>query len=125
MIDRLHEIASLENLNLDNDAAESIIKLSGGDMRKVLNVLESCSLAHKHITIQNVYEVTGRPSPYDMEHIYNSLTNDKLSDALGLVQHIKQERSLSVEDVITELHKMVMTTQMTDEMKIFLISRLA
>jgi replication factor C subunit 3/5 len=63
----------LENLELDEDAAQSIVKLSGGDMRKVLNVLESCSLAHKHITLQDVYDVTGRPSPKDMETIYETL----------------------------------------------------
>jgi replication factor C subunit 3/5 len=44
---RLNEIAVLEGLKLDRKAGEAIVKLSGGDMRKVLNVLESCSLAHK------------------------------------------------------------------------------
>jgi len=63
----LSEIAALENLQLDENAANAIVMLSGGDMRKVLNVLESCSLAHKHITLQDVYDVTGRPSPTDMD----------------------------------------------------------
>ena len=58
---------------MEEDAAQAIVKLSGGDMRKVLNVLESCSLAHKHITLKDVYDVTGRPSPHDMEQIYKSL----------------------------------------------------
>lgn len=52
---------------MEPEAAESIVALSGGDMRKVLNILESCSLANKHITLQKVYDVTGRPSPYDIE----------------------------------------------------------
>lgn len=64
---RLNEIAIAENLMLEQDAAQAIVQLSGGDMRKVLNILESCSLAHQHISIQAVYDVTGRPSPYDLE----------------------------------------------------------
>lgn len=64
---RLKEIAASEEVELDEDAASSIVRLSGGDMRKVLNVLESCALGHKHITLQAVFDVTGRPSPRDME----------------------------------------------------------
>jgi hypothetical protein len=45
-------------------------------MRKVLNILESCSLAYKDIPMEKIYEVTGRPSPPDIQMVYNSLTND-------------------------------------------------
>ena len=46
ILTRLNEIAVLENLKLDPKAAQAIVILSEGDMRKVLNILESCSLAH-------------------------------------------------------------------------------
>jgi len=56
-----------EKLELDNEAANAIVYLSGGDMRKVLNILESCGLSHKTISAQIVYDVTGRPSPADID----------------------------------------------------------
>jgi replication factor C subunit 3/5 len=40
-------------------------------MRKVLNILESCSLAYNEISEEKVYEVTGRPSKGEIELIYN------------------------------------------------------
>jgi len=43
-------------------------------MRKVLNILESCSLAYRDIPESKIYEVTGRPSPEVIEQIYNVLT---------------------------------------------------
>ena len=94
-------------------------------MRKVLNVLESCSLAHKHITLKDVYDVTGRPSPFDMEKIYRSLNEDRFNEALSTVMEVKQAKSLALEDIMGELHKAIMKTKYTDEMKIYLISRLA
>lgn len=94
-------------------------------MRKVLNVLESCSLAHKHITLKDVYDVTGRPSPADMEQIYKSLNQDRFNEALATIQKVKQEKSLALEDIMSELHKAIMKTKFTDEMKIYLVSRLA
>ena len=115
----------MENLKLDEDAANAIVKLSGGDMRKVLNVLESCSLAHKHISLQDVYDVTGRPSPADMESIYASLNQDRFNDAMTTVLNLKTQKSLALEDIMSELHKAIMKTKFTDEMKIYLVSRLA
>ncbi|CDW78267.1 replication factor c subunit 5 [Stylonychia lemnae] len=122
---RLNEIAMLENLQLEPSAAEAIVNLSGGDMRKVLNVLESCSLAHQKINLQAVYDVTGRPSPYDINQIFVALNEDRFNKALQVIQTIKTEKSLSLEDIISELHKQVMITKYTDEMKMYLISRMA
>ena len=61
--DKLNEVAKSENLALMPGADKAIVSLSGGDMRKVLNILESCSLAYKTIPMEKIYEVTGRPSP--------------------------------------------------------------
>jgi len=122
---RLNEIAVLEGLNLNPKAAKAIVKLSGGDMRKVLNVLESCSLAHKEISLQDVYDVTGRPSPTDVETIFTSLNNSRFNEALDQVLRIKQSKSLALEDIMSELHKAVMGTKYTDEVKMYLVSRMS
>ena len=73
---KLAEVCTLEGLQVDADASQAIVRLSGGDMRKVLNILESCSLAYRTITVQKIYEVTGRPSPEDIETIYTALTTE-------------------------------------------------
>jgi replication factor C subunit 3/5 len=79
----LNEIALSEHLELKEGADQSIVKLSGGDMRKVLNILESCSLAHKTITSNIVYDVTGRPSESDVELLYNAVTMKRFNEALS------------------------------------------
>jgi len=38
---------------------------------------------------------------------------------------LKLEKSLSVDDLVREVHKQVMQTNMTDEMKMFVVNRLA
>jgi len=79
-------------------------------MRKVLNILESCSLAYKTIPLNKIYEVTGRPSPDDIKVIYNSLTKDDYNKAFALSMKIKSEKSLSVDDIIRDIHKEIMRT---------------
>lgn len=55
-----------------------------------------------------MYDVTGRPSPFDVENIFTSMNNDRLNDALKTIVEIKQTKSLSVEDILTEIHKRIM-----------------
>ncbi len=94
-------------------------------MRKVLNILESCSLAYRAITVQKIYEVTGRPSPEDIETIYTALTTESYSQAFEKVLALKVQKSLALEDIIRDIHKAVMETQFTEQMKMFLIGRLS
>jgi replication factor C subunit 3/5 len=63
---KLNEVALGENLILQPGVDKAIVSLSGGDMRKVLNILESCAMAYTEITLDKVYEVTGRPSPSEI-----------------------------------------------------------
>ena len=72
-------------MTLEPGAGEAIVSLSGGDMRKVLNILESCSLAYKDIKVAKIYEVTGRPSPSDMKTIFNALMKNTHSEALKTI----------------------------------------
>lgn len=62
---------------LEKAAMEAIVKLSEGDMRKVLNILESTSMAHsKGVTVQDVYNSTGRPSPQEIKTVFEILLQD-------------------------------------------------
>ena len=104
MLAKLNEISHAESLDVSEEASQSIVQLSGGDMRKVLNVLESCALAHETITIANVYEVTGRPSPDDIDIIYEALTMEKFDKAMAAFMELKTRKSLSLDDVLGDLH---------------------
>jgi replication factor C subunit 3/5 len=53
------------------------------------------------------------------------LTNKKFNDAFNNILAIKLDKSLSVDDIVREVHKQVMATNMTDEMKMFVVNRLA
>jgi replication factor C subunit 3/5 len=122
---KLNEVAIAENLTLGEGADKAIVSLSGGDMRKVLNILESCSLAYKTISAEKIYEVTGRPSPSDVTEIYQGLTTQDFNQAYSMAMNLKLKKSLSLDDVIRDVHMKIMETEMTDQMKMFLINRLS
>lgn len=125
MLTKLSEIAMMEQINLEEGAAKTIVELSKGDMRKVLNVLESCAMAHSSISSQIVYDVTGRPSKEDINELFNSLCKDPFNKQVDLFRQKKTEKSLALEDMLGELHSLIMKTVLQDVMKIAVIKRMA
>lgn len=94
-------------------------------MRKVLNILESCAMAYQEISIDTVYEVTGRPSPKEINMIFTWLTSDKFNEAFAKILEMKLRRSLTLDDIIKAIHQQVLLTNMSDDMKIFIVERLS
>jgi replication factor C subunit 3/5 len=109
---------------LEDGADQAIVGLSGGDMRKVLNILESCSLGYQRVSKQKVFEVTGRPSEEDVRAIYQSLTSQPFKKAFDEISRIRTEKSLSMDDIVREVHQQVMATKMPDLMKMTIVQRL-
>lgn len=105
VLDKLNEVAQAEELTLETGADKAIVSLSGGDMRKVLNILESCSLAYKNIPLDKIYEVTGRPSPVDIKTIYDGLMQESYNSAQRTIISLKADKSLSLDDIVRDVHQ--------------------
>ena len=50
--------------------------LSDGDMRRVINTLQSTWLAYGNVNEENVYSCVGHPLPVDIKNIINWLLNE-------------------------------------------------
>ena len=63
--DRIIEISRNEGLRISKDGIEAVFKLCQGDMRRVVNMLQSLSMIdnQSEISSERVYEFTGNPSP--------------------------------------------------------------
>lgn len=64
---------------ISKDGKEALIKLSKGDMRRALNVLQACHAAYDRIDESAVYNCTGTPHPADIELVVKSMMNDEFS----------------------------------------------
>lgn len=55
---------------------KALLALSGGDMRKILNTLQSTWLAYKKVNENNVYTCVGHPLRNDIANIMEWLLNE-------------------------------------------------
>lgn len=125
IIPRLEVIIKEENLNVSEDGKKALMTLSGGDMRKVLNVLQSTWLAFGAVTEENVYTCVGHPLPIDIKNIVNWLLNESYQLCYCKIQDIKLKKGLALQDILTELHLFVNQIEFPEPILIDLVIKLA
>lgn len=102
---RLGQIIAHEKVQIDDAGRRAIMRLANGDMRKVLNVLQSCHMAYGSVTEANVYLCTGNPLPSDINAILHTLMNDNFSDASNTIAKLQTTKGLSLVDITQRLHE--------------------
>jgi len=125
MMPRLLHVVEQEGVELTEDGREALLTLSGGDMRKVLNVLQSTHLAHGTVTEDAVYTCVGHPLRSDMKNILNWLLNEDFRTAYSRVQDLKVAKGLALQDIVTELHVFVHRIEFPVAVRLALVRALA
>ncbi len=125
ILPRLDYVCEQENVNVTEDGRKALLSLSQGDMRKVLNILQSCAMAFDTVNEDNVYACVGHPLRQDVEDVLNWMLNDSFSDCYRNVNELKAAKGLSLLDIITEVHKMVHRLELPQKVKIHLLIKLA
>ncbi|CAJ0901821.1 480_t:CDS:10 [Entrophospora sp. SA101] len=81
IISYLNDIIEAERINISQDGMEALIKISCGDMRRVLNILQTCHATNEFIDEDAICNCTGRPNTKDIELIVKTMTYDDYSTA--------------------------------------------
>merc|ERR1712062_157975 len=125
IVPRLQFVADEEKVNMTEDGKKALITLAQGDMRKVLNILQSCAMAFKEVNEDNVYTCVGHPLKSDISNMVNWMLNESFSLAYKNIMELKTLKGLSLQDIITETHLFVHRLDVTQSIRIHLIIKLA
>jgi replication factor C subunit 3/5 len=125
ILPRLKYIAYQEDVTLTEDGEKALIALAQGDMRKVLNILQSCSMAFDVVNEDNVYTCVGHPLKSDIQNMVNWMLNEAFSLAYNNIQELKTLKGLSLQDIVTETHLFVHRLDLPQQIRIHLIITLA
>merc|ERR1712117_800162 len=123
---RLVHVCEEESVEVTDDGKEALMRLSQGDMRKVLNILQSCAMAFDNkVNEDNVYTCVGHPLRSDITNIVNWMLNESFSTAHKNILHLKTLKGLSLLDILTEVHTYVHRLEIPDKIKIHLLTKMA
>nr|CDQ00250.1 Bm4081, isoform d [Brugia malayi] len=107
ILPRLHHIVQVETLTVTEDGQKALLNLAEGDMRRVINILQSTAMAFKTVDEPNVYRCVGYPLPTDVEKIVKILLNDSIEDAYTKIEEIRTERAFALSDILNSMHEFI------------------
>ncbi|KAG6530029.1 hypothetical protein ZIOFF_012250 [Zingiber officinale] len=112
-------------LDVDQGGLTSLVRLSNGDMRKALNILQSTHMSSQHINEEAVYLCTGNPMPKDIEQIAYWLLNESFKSAFNYISDVKMRKGLALVDIVREVTMFVFKIKMPPTIRVKLINDLA
>ncbi|KAI2280041.1 Subunit of heteropentameric Replication factor C (RF-C) [Ophidiomyces ophidiicola] len=111
-----------EEVRIHPDAIDSLVKLSKGDMRRALNVLQACHASSiplpmrdgskdkqpaaepELITDDTIYTCIAAPRPADIREIMETLlSTSDVTSCLNTIQTMKSGKGLALADILTAL----------------------
>lgn len=111
-----------EGVKIEEQATQALAKLSKGDMRRALNVLQAChasstpltkpgeqkldpkTIVREMITETTIYDCIAAPHPADIRMIRDTiLTTSDVTSCLQTINELKINKGLALADVISNL----------------------
>ncbi|KAG6015992.1 hypothetical protein E4U54_002583 [Claviceps lovelessii] len=140
----VEKVVEEEHVQIGSEAVDALIRLSKGDMRRALNVLQAChasstplrakdapkvaesEVKRDMITTETIYSCIAAPPPDAMAQIVKTLleTSD-VTSCLGTLNALKVTRGLALADMITSLSEELAKLEVSAEVMISWLSGLA
>ncbi|MFW9991708.1 MAG: replication factor C small subunit [Candidatus Odinarchaeota archaeon] len=122
VISRLQEITGKEKLKVTDDAYELIYELSGGDMRKSLNILQVASALSSEINADTIIEVSNRAKPRDVADLVKlAIENRDFRSARKKLREILYTQGISGKDLIKDLYSVALESDLPENIQVPII----
>jgi replication factor C subunit 2/4 len=120
MSERLKFIATSENMNISNQAVHKIAKISNGDMRKGIMLLQNLRYQDTKIKVSDVFNQSNMISPEKLYHIIEIYICNKSNNMMQLNEKVNEliVAGYPVNILLTQLVECIIATdKLTDKMK--------
>lgn len=114
---KLDYIIIQENIKYEKEGINRIIKKSNGDMRKVINILQTTVMSNKIVTEENVNKCLDAPSRNEIEDILEILIKDSFKECYDNLKTYIQEQGHSLTDIINEIYDVIIEDFLSNQSK--------
>ncbi len=120
----IDRIANGEGLKLDPEAAEAVIHLAEGDLRKVANLLQAAAAKGKGVTEATIYDVAAQARPDDVRVMLESALEGNFREAREKLLDMLYTQGLAADDILREIHRQIYSLDVSEQQKVRLLEKL-
>lgn len=105
VLQQVQEVTKSEGIKIDDDAAEAVVKISLGDMRKALTALQVAAAIDGHVTRNLIYETTATAPPEALQQYLLACREDGFYAARRRLRELLDKFGLAGTDFVNQLHR--------------------
>jgi replication factor C small subunit len=119
----IDHISKEEKVKVDEKAKAALYEISGGDCRKVENILQSSAAIVKHITEDVIYSLASVARPKEIMEVLKLATSAKFVDARNKLLDVMLNYGLSGLDVIKQVQREIWDLDIDNRKKVEFIDK--
>ena len=117
----IETIAQKENLKINEQAKDALFIASGGDCRKMENILQSCACLSEEVKEEHIYEIASAARPKEIKEVLELAVSGKFIDARKHLLKTMLHYGLSGLDVIKQIQSAVWEINVNERKKMDMI----
>jgi len=119
----VEKVAKQEKLKIQENAYDYLLEVSQGDVRRLLNILQSAASISKNITVDNIKEIVSEVEVKDVKQILELALKGDFIKARNKLLEVMLNNGLSGIDIIKNIQKEILNTEIQAEKKLSIIER--
>lgn len=116
-------VAEKEQLTMSNETKQALVEISGGDGRKLKNILQSCAAVGKNISKETVYSLASVATPDELKTTLEKAIQGDFQQARKELLDIMLKYGLSGLDIIKQIQQQVWQLNIDDKEKVRLVDK--
>ncbi|MBI2499292.1 replication factor C small subunit [Candidatus Woesearchaeota archaeon] len=119
----IEKIKKEEGLTINEKISEALYDISDGDVRRVINILQSCASLNKVITEDLVFSLVSAARPKEVKEVLEFAVDGDFIKSRDKLLDTMLKHGLSGLDVIKQIQKEILNLNIKDEKKLILIEK--
>ena len=120
----VNRIEKGEGIRVSEEALDTLIEITQGDLRKVANILQSSAILGKKIDKETILNITARVKPKEVRDMIELALKGEFKKARDKLTDLLINKGLAGIDLIKEIHSMVFDLNLKEEDKVKLIDKI-
>ena len=112
---QLQMVAKAENIDVEEEAMDAVIRVSRGDMRRAITALQVAAAVNSHVSRAMVYETTATAPPEALLGFLRACQQDGFHAARLRAIGVLERYGLAATDFVDQLHREVYAADFLDE----------
>lgn len=119
------KIAKNENLKINDETKKLLAKMSGGDLRKLVNTMQAAASVSNEVNIKTINEVLDYVNPTEVQEMVDFAVKGDFFKARDYMLKLRINKGLTALEILKEIYKIVINLELDPKTKIKFVDRIA